>query len=176
MHSAETEDPFVKIANLIGGEEYHKVARALLNTEDATDEEIAGATGMRINIIRKVLYDMFGKALITGIRVKDEKKGWFVYRWRAKRDQAENFIENQKKKILDRLQKRLEYEESSEFYHCGNPNCPRIKFDYAMELFFKCPNCKNSLNMVDNEKVKNALRYKIEQILLDISSKDEPSS
>lgn len=175
MHSAESEDPFVKIANLIGGEEYHKVARALLNTEDATDEEIAGATGMRINIIRKVLYDMFGKALITGIRVKDEKKGWFVYRWRAKRDQAENFIENQKKKILDRLQKRLEYEESSEFYHCGNMNCPRIKFDYAMELFFKCPNCKNSLNMVDNEKVKNALRYKIEQILLDISSKEEIS-
>ena len=176
MHSAESEDPFVKIANLIGGEEYHKVARALLNTEDATDEEIAGATGMRINIIRKVLYDMFGKALITGIRVKDEKKGWFVYRWRAKRDQAENFIENQKKKILDRLQKRLEYEESSEFYHCGNTSCARIKFDYAMELFFKCPNCKNSLNMVNNEKVKDALRYKIEQILLDVSSKDEVSS
>jgi len=144
--------------------------------EDATDEEIAGATGMRINIIRKVLYDMFGKALITGIRVKDEKKGWFVYRWRAKRDQAENFIENQKKKILDRLQKRLEYEESSEFYHCGSTNCPRIKFDYAMELFFKCPNCKNPLNMVNNEKVKDALRYKIEQILLDISSKEEISS
>lgn len=74
MHSTDSEDPFVKIANLIGGEEYHKVAKALLNTEDATDEEIAGATGMRINIIRKVLYDMFGKALITGIRVKDEKK------------------------------------------------------------------------------------------------------
>jgi hypothetical protein len=45
-----------------------------------------------------------------------------------------------------------------------------------MELFFKCPNCKNSLNMVNNEKVKDALRYKIEQILLDISSKDESSS
>jgi transcription initiation factor TFIIE subunit alpha len=70
----------------------------------------------------------------------------------------------------------LEYEESSEFYHCGSTNCPRIKFDYAMELFFKCPNCKNSLNMVNNEKVKDALRYKIEQILLDISSKEEISS
>ena len=75
MHSVKYEDSFVKIANLIGGEEYLKVARALLNTEDATDEEIASATGLRINIIRKVLYDMFGKALITGIRVKDEKKG-----------------------------------------------------------------------------------------------------
>src|SRR5918912_136580 len=117
MRSVEYEDSFIKIAGLIGGEEYIKVARALLNTEDTTDEEIASATGLRINIIRKVLYDMFGKALITGIRVKDEKKGWFVYRWRAKRDQIDNFIDNQKKKILDRLEKRLEHEESSEFNH-----------------------------------------------------------
>lgn len=171
MHSAGYEDSFVKIAGLIGGEEYLKVARALLNSEDATDEEIASATGMRINIIRKVLYDMFGKALITGIRVKDEKKGWFVYRWRAKQDQVDNFIDNQKKKILDRLQKRLEYEDSSEFYHCGNKDCPRVKFDTAVEVFFKCPICKGSLNMVDNGKVKEALRYKIEQITADASSR-----
>jgi transcription initiation factor TFIIE subunit alpha len=169
MRSVEYEDPFVKIAGLIGGEEYLKVARALLNTEDATDEEIASATGLRINIIRKVLYDMFGKALITGIRVKDEKKGWFVYRWRAKRDQIDNFIDNQKKKILDRLEKRLEHEESSEFYHCGNKDCPRTKFDAAVESFFKCPSCKGPLNMTDNSKIKEALRYKIEQIALDIS-------
>ena len=169
MHSVEYEDSFVKIAGLIGGEEYTKVARALLNTEDTTDEEIASATGLRINIIRKVLYDMFGKALITGIRVKDEKKGWFVYRWRAKQDQVDNFIENQKKKILDRLQKRLEYEESSEFYHCGNRDCPRVKFDYAVEVFFRCPLCRGSLNMVDNSKIKEALHYKIEQISADVS-------
>ena len=171
MRSVEYEDSFVKIAGLIGGEEYLKVARALLNTDDATDEEIASATSLRINIIRKVLYDMFGKALITGIRVKDEKKGWFVYRWRAKQDQVDNFIDNQKKKILDRLQRRLEYEESSEFYHCGNGDCPRVRFDSAVELFFKCPNCKGSLNMIDNSKVKEALHYKIKQITADISSR-----
>src|ERR671910_275468 len=169
MPSIDNEESFAKISNLIGGEEYQKVAKALLNTQDATDEEIAGATGMRINVIRKVLYDMFGKALITGIRVKDEKKGWFVYRWRAKRDQVDNFIDNQKKKILDRLQKRLEYEESSEFYHCGNTDCPRIKFDLAVEQFFKCSTCKEPLNMIDNNQVKEALRLKIEQIISDIT-------
>jgi transcription initiation factor TFIIE subunit alpha len=166
----EYEDSFVKIAGLIGGEEYVKVARALLNTEDVTDEEIASATGLKINIVRKVLYDMFGKALITGIRVKDEKKGWFVYRWRAKQDHVDNFIDNQKKKILDRLYKRLEHEDSTEFYHCGNHDCPRVKFDVAVELFFKCPNCKGPLNMVDNTKVKEALRYKIDQITTDIAN------
>lgn len=167
----EYEDSFVKIAGLIGGEEYLKVARALLNTEDATDEEIASATGLRINIVRKVLYDTFGKALITGVRVKDEKKGWFVYRWRAKRDQVDNFIENQKKKILDRLRKRLQYEESTEFYHCSNQDCPRVSFEQSVEIFFKCPNCKELLNMVDNSKVKQALRQKIEQISRDIGKK-----
>ena len=167
----EYEDSFVKIAGLIGGEEYLKVARALLNTEDATDEEIASATGLRINIVRKVLYDTFGKALITGVRVKDEKKGWFVYRWRAKRDQVDNFIENQKKKILDRLRKRLQYEEATEFYQCGNQDCPRVTFEQSVEMFFKCPNCKGLLNMVDNSKVKQALRQKIEQISRDIGKK-----
>jgi transcription initiation factor TFIIE subunit alpha len=170
MHSIEYVDSFVKIAGLIGGEEYIKVARALLNTEDVTDEEIASATGLKINIVRKVLYDMFGKALITGIRVKDEKKGWFVYRWRAKQDQVDNFIDNQKKKILDRLYNRLEYEESTEFYHCGNRDCQRVKFDAAVELFFKCPNCKGPLNMIDNTKIKEALRYKIDRIATDINS------
>ncbi|AIC16298.1 transcription factor [Nitrososphaera viennensis] len=168
MHAMDYEDSFVKIAGLIGGEEYVKVSRALLNTEDVTDEEIASATGLKINIVRKVLYDLFGKALITGIRVKDEKKGWFVYRWRAKQDHVDNFIENQKKKILDRLHKRLEHEDSTEFYHCGNHDCPRVKFDTAVELFFKCPNCKGPLNMVDNSRVKEALRYKIDQITTDI--------
>lgn len=168
MHVIEYEDSFVKIAGLIGGEEYVKVARALLNTEDVTDEEIASATGLKINIVRKVLYDMFGKALISGIRVKDEKKGWFVYRWRAKQDHVDNFIENQKKKILDRLHKRLEHEDSTEFYHCGNHQCKRLKFDAAVELFFKCPTCSAPLNMVDNARVKEALRLKIDQITTDI--------
>ena len=69
------EDPFVRIASMIGGDEYLKVARSLLKAEDATDEEIASSTGLRINMVRKVLYDLFGKSLITGIRVKDESKG-----------------------------------------------------------------------------------------------------
>ena len=67
------EDPFVKISAMIGGDEYLKVSRSLLKSEDATDEEIASSTGLRINMVRKVLYDLFGKGLITGVRVKDEQ-------------------------------------------------------------------------------------------------------
>ena len=54
------EEPFVRIASMIGGDEYLKVARSLLKSEDATDKEIASSTGLRINTVRKVLYDLFG--------------------------------------------------------------------------------------------------------------------
>jgi len=164
------EDPFVKISAMIGGDEYLKVARSLLKTEDATDEEIASSTGLRINMVRRVLYDLFGKGLITGVRVKDERKGWFVYRWRSRRDEVENFIENQKKKILDRLQKRLNYENSSDFYHCGNEDCSRSTFEDALELFFKCPSCGQVLNIKKNDKIKKNFSKKIDQIKGDIKA------
>ncbi len=162
------EDPFVKISEMIGGDEYLKVARSLLKAEDATDEEIASSTGLRINMVRKVLYDLFGKSLITGIRVKDERKGWFVYRWRSRREEVENFIENQKKKISERLQQRLDYESSSEFYHCGNEDCPRITFEDSLEAMFKCPSCNQVLNLKKNDKAKKAFAKKIDKIKNDM--------
>ena len=162
------EDPFIKIASMIGGDEYLKVARSLLRAQDATDEEIASSTGLRINMVRKVLYDLFGKSLITGVRVKDERKGWFVYRWRSRRDEVENFIDVQKKKIHERLQQRLDYENMSEFYHCGNDDCNRVPVENSLDLFFKCPSCGNVLNLENNDKLKKSFSKKIDEIKQDI--------
>ena len=135
---------------------------------DATDEEIASSTGLRINMVRKVLYDLFGKSLITGIRVKDERKGWFVYRWRTRREEVEHFIENQKKKIEERLQQRFDYENASDFYHCGNEDCPRVTFEEALDGMFKCPSCQNVLNIKKNEKSRKAYSKKIDEIKKDM--------
>ncbi len=162
------EDPFVKIAAILGGDEYLKVAISLLKSEDATDEEIASSTGLRINMVRKVLYDLFGKSLITGIKVKDERKGWFVYRWRTRREEVEQFIEKQKKKITERLQQRLEYENASEFYHCGNDECLRVTFEDALDGMFKCPSCGSILNFKNNDRPKKAYAKKIDEIKNDM--------
>ena len=162
------EDPFVKIAAILGGDEYLKVAISLLKSEDATDEEIASSTGLRINMVRKVLYDLFGKSLITGIKVKDERKGWFVYRWRTRREEVEQFIEKQKKKIVERLQPRLEYENASEFYHCGNDECLRVTFEDALDGMFKCPSCGSILNFKNNDRPKKAYAKKIDEIKNDM--------
>ncbi len=164
MKKIEYEDTFVKIASLLGGDDYIRVARALLNNEDTTDEEIASATGLKINTVRKVLYDLFSRALISGIRVRDEKKGWFVYKWRVKRDSVDTFIDLQRRKILERLKIRLSYEENNQFYHCGNDSCQRLTFEQAVDVFFRCPSCKMQLNLVDNTPLKQALMAKIKEL------------
>ncbi|HLQ21183.1 MAG TPA: transcription factor [Nitrososphaerales archaeon] len=165
----EYEDTFVKVAGLIGGPDYVRVARALLNNENATDEEIASATGLKIKTVRKSLYDLFGRSLITGVRVRDPKRGWFVYRWKAQRDQTDGFIQTQRKKVLGRLKQRLEYEETHEFYYCGTPGDPNRTFEDAMESFFKCPTCSKPLNRLDNTELKEALRWKIKQLEEDVN-------
>lgn len=164
MVKVEYEDSFVKIAGLLGGEDYIRVARALLNNENATDEEIASATGLKINTVRKALYELFGRSLITGIRVRDPKRGWFVYRWKAQRDQVDGFIDGIKRKAMERLRQRLAHEEAHEFYHCKTPTCRTLTFEEAMEVFFKCPSCGKPMTLIDNSDLRKALRWKIEQI------------
>jgi len=66
------EDPFVRISTMIGGDEYLKVARSLLKSEDATDEEIASSTGLRINMVRKVLMH-FQKSLLGNLHFHNDK-------------------------------------------------------------------------------------------------------
>lgn len=160
----EYEDSFVKVSDILGGQDYIKVARALLNNANATDEEVASATGLKVNIVRKALYDLFGRSLITGIRVRDLKRGWFVYRWKAQRGQVDSFIETQKKKSLEKLKLRLNYEESHDFYSCGSQTCSLITFEEAMEVFFKCPSCENTMNILRNDYQVESLRWKINQI------------
>ena len=164
MPKLEYEDSFVKVAGLVGGEEYVKVARALLNNIDSTDEEIASATGLKINKVRKILYDLYDKSLISAVRVRDPKRDWYVYRWRVQPDQVEVFLNSIKQKLLTRLKTKLEYETSHQFYHCGSPTCPKRTFEEAVDYMFICPECGNPLRPFDNREVIEALNWKIRQL------------
>lgn len=159
------EDSFIKVAGLIGGPDYIIIAKTLSSAENSTDEEIAILTDLKINVVRKCLYDLFGRSLITGIRVRDLKRGWFVYRWKAQHDQVEPFVERQKNKAALRLKQRLNYESVNEFYHCGNSTCIKYKFDSAVQVGFKCQVCNLTLNLYDNAKLKKALDWKMNEII-----------
>jgi len=172
----EYEDTLVKVAGMLGGEPYIRVARAILNNEDTTDEEIASATGLKINMVRRILYDLFGRSLITGIRVREPKKGWYVYRWRVQRDQVDAFVNSLKRKTLKRLKVRLKYEQSHQFYRCKDKTHRRLTFEEAVENLFRCPQCGNPVELVSNDELIRALKWKIKQLEKDIKKSGEGES
>ena len=114
---AYSEDEIIKVAPFFGGEEAVSVVRALMKLGDSTDESIAAETGIRINVVRKILYKLYDHALVASTRVRNENTGWYTFYWKLQLDQLDAFIRSRKRRTLKKLAARLEYERS----HTSSP-------------------------------------------------------
>ena len=157
-------DTMIKVVRVISGEDAVKIIKALSQADEMTEEEIVAKTGVRLNDVRKILYKLYEHSLVGLRRIRDKNTGWFIFYWRIRMDQLEGFIISQKKRILEKLEMRLEYERSHDFYYCYTPGCKRVTFEEATEYIFRCPTCNKPLNHYDNSKIIEALLKKIEQI------------
>jgi len=164
MQTFIDDETLNKVAQVFGSDDAVKVIGILREVEEITDDEIANKTGIRLNFVRKILYKLYDHSLVGLRRSRDESTGWFIFHWRLQPDQLEGFIQNQKRRILDKLETRLRYEKNHDFYYCYSPGCKRIPFEDAMELVFKCPACNKSLMHYDNGKLVEALNTRIEQL------------
>ena len=160
------DEELIKIANLFGGEEAVTVVKSLKKLGEATDETIAndckGEKEVRLNSVRKILYKLYDHSLVSLRRTRDPKTGWFIFHWRLQPDQLEGFILSQKRRVLEKLDIRLEYEKNHDFYYCYTPGCKRIPFEEAVELVFRCPTCGKPLMHYNNEKILESLTKKVE--------------
>jgi transcription initiation factor TFIIE subunit alpha len=152
-----------KVAALFG-EDAVRVVETLKEVHEITDNDIANKTQIRLNIVRKTLYRLYDHSLVALRRSRDKETGWFIFNWRLQPDQLEGFIINQKRHVLEKLEIRLEYEKSHEFYNCQTIGCKQLPFEEALELLFKCPTCNKPMMYLNNDQIVEILTRKIEQI------------
>jgi len=164
MLSLVDDKTLQKVAEAFGGEEAVQIVNVLKEVGETTDDEIAAKTEIRLNTVRKILYKLYDHSLVGLRRSRDKNTGWFIFHWRLQLDQLAGFILNQKRRVLEKLEARLAYEQSHDFYYCFTEGCKRIPFEDAMELVFRCPTCNKLLMHFDNEKVKDALRKRVEAL------------
>jgi transcription initiation factor TFIIE subunit alpha len=165
-----TDDLLVSIIGEIGGDEAVKVAVALSNEEETTDEKIAGTTGMRLNAVRKVLYRLHENHLASYRRTRDNNTGWFVYFWRLNPEKITSLVRERKRLALRKLRERLSFEKEHIFFHCGNEQCQRCTFDEAVELSFQCSTCKQPLQFYGNNGIIDVLEDKIRKLEIEANS------
>lgn len=157
------EDPvFKEILLRVAGENGYEVVAALAKGE-ATDEELAKRTGIRINLVRRILYDLYENRVVSYRRIRDEDSGWYIYYWRIEPERALEYFTNNKRLLLQKLQERLEQERATMYFSCSR-GCVKLSFDDATENDFKCPQCGEKLEYFDNSSIINALERQIENL------------
>ena len=163
------DEELIKIANLFGGEEAVTVVKSLRKLGEATDEIIANDCGIRLNTVRKVLYKLYDHGLVSCTRVRDEKTGWFIFYWRLQPDQLDAFIRSRKKRALDKLKQRLDFEKNHSFFICKTDPEVRVTFEEAMETSFKCGKCGKQLDSSDNTELISGVEARIQKLEAELS-------
>ncbi len=140
--------------------------------KDATDESIAEELGIKLNLARKILYKLYDYRLASYVRTKDKDIGWYIYTWTLNLPRVRDVIIERKKRVLDDLSSRLDYETNTVFFSCTNDRF-RIPYDIASEREFRCPQCEGTLEFSNNQVVVERLESEIAKIQDEI---EKPSS
>lgn len=153
----------IAVARELIGEEAVQLIKILSEQDETTDDELIQKTGMKLNNLRKLLYQLFEQSLVSYRRVRDKDAGWFKYYWRINRTGLSILLNAKKRKVLGKLKERLEYESKNMFFICQTDNV-RFVFEEAMETNFQCPTCGGRLESIQNHEAIHILKLKIEEI------------
>lgn len=158
------EDTIIELAVLIGGDTAGKIMKNLLKKPGVTDEELSRILQLDIKEVRKILHKLNEQGILHYELAREKDTGHRIFRWYVGQEQVTGFIITNMKKILERLEERLEYEKNHQFYWCGTKGCRKLTFEEALDSLFKCPVCGKPLQPVDNEQTIKAIESKIEEI------------
>jgi transcription initiation factor TFIIE subunit alpha len=153
------------ILKLVGEDGMTVVEKMIEKVPDmeVTDEKVAEISGINLNLVRKTLYILYENHLAMYRRERDKDSGWLTYLWKLDLDNAEHMLKNESRKLIKKLERRLEFE-SQEFFICQEEPPHRILFEYAMETDFTCPVDGSPLVYHDNNNEKKALQKRIDAL------------
>jgi len=136
----------IHIAKSVTDEAGEKIISFLFDNEGKyfTDEEIASSLGLRINDVRKALYDLAKEGMVTYRRESASGSVVRVYQWYTDKSLVKRAVMLRLRKTLEKLEVRLKFEEQNVFYVCPLDGS-RYTFDEAVEYYFKCPRCGSDL-------------------------------
>jgi transcription initiation factor TFIIE subunit alpha len=154
----------------IAGEDVIPLVNLIKKKKNISEFKIAEMMNVNVNVVRNMLYRLYHNNLVSFVRKKDKKKGWYIYYWTFNMKRIGGLLEDIKRKKIDKLQERLEREKNNFFFSCPN-NCIRLDFEKAMDYGFKCPECGSLMLQEDNVKKIREIEDEIEKLTGNIKIK-----
>jgi transcription initiation factor TFIIE subunit alpha len=142
------------VVTAVAGEDVLPLVRQLKNKKNISEFKLAETLKLEVNVVRNMLYRLYHANLVSFIRRKDKKKGWYIYYWTFRIKQIKYLAMTLKKDKIEKLNDRLSREKESSFFMCPN-SCMRLDFEQAVGFDFKCPECAAIMQQESNEdKIK----------------------
>jgi transcription initiation factor TFIIE subunit alpha len=158
-NSLKLNDPLVQeFISTNAGKEAFKVIKYL--DKGRTDEQISKRVKMNVNDVRALLNRLHYMGVIVYSKEKAKDSNWYTYTWFIKKERIAELLKDRYLEELEKLKEKLCFEQNYTFFKCSN-GCNKLPFELAFEYDFKCPECGNMMESVDNDKERKKVENKI---------------
>ncbi|MBU0958838.1 MAG: hypothetical protein KKB31_02715 [Nanoarchaeota archaeon] len=166
-----------EVVILVVGKQAEPIAELLNSNKHVNEFIIAKKLGITINQTRNILYKISDYGLVSFVRKKDKRKGWYTYFWKIEILKALEFLKSVLLKKTEQIQNQINSRELKQFYFCEKCG---IEFSEENALLhdFTCSECGGIFTVKDNTKLlkefkKNLSRLNKEMELIDLEIEKE---
>ncbi len=166
-----------EVVIIIVGKQAEPIAELLDSKKHVNEFLIAKKLNLTINQTRNILYKIADHGLVSSIRKKDKRKGWYTYFWKIENLKSLEFLKEMLTKKIENLNNQIKSRELKTFYVC--PVC-HVEYNEENALLhdFTCPECGGIFVKADNAKAlkdlnKEADRFKKEFEIIEEEIKKE---
>lgn len=132
----------------------------LAGKKNVNEFSIAKNLKLTINQTRNILYKLSDFGLVSFIRKKDKRKGWYIYFWTLNTHQALSLLDENLTKRIDLLKNQLKNRTEGRHYLCTTCTI-EVTEETALLNDFICPECEEVYELSDDSGVRDELQTKI---------------
>ena len=129
-----------------------EIAVLLNNKKHVNEFNIAKKLDLTINQTRNILYKLSDYGLVSSIRKKDKKKGWYTYFWKIEVLKSLEFLKNILDKKIADYNKQIKIRNSHQFYICERCNI-ELDEEHALLNGYTCNECGDVLTIKNNSRL-----------------------
>ena len=171
MNNTELIKFLRQIVVIIAGKQSENIADLLYSTKHVNEFNIAKKLDLTINQTRNILYKIADFGIVSSIRKKDKKKGWYTYFWKIEVPKALEFLRDILVKNIEQLNSQIKSREEKQFYVCET-----CKTEYneenALLRDFTCTECGNVFVLKDNAPVVREMKKQLQRIANELETVD----
>ncbi len=133
---------------------------------------VAKKLDITVNQVRNMLYKLSDHGIVSHMRKKDKRKGWYTYFWKIEILKSLELLKEIFKKKISQINQQIKNREVKVFYICKRCSVEFTE-ENALLQNFTCSECGDIFEIKDNSKLLRELRKNLAKYERKLSLIDE---